>query len=151
MTTRLTAPHPLRRGGLVDALDLSEMDVLGSALTSRGGWCCSERVPWAPGMRGRRQDIADHSRADEPTGEDPRHTFSAHTGTSRVKGVEFPARLSQRVTGIKAATLIVRGDDDLMIPTRAGHPMAGLIPHAAHASPFQCPTEVAADVNEFLA
>ncbi|CAL9376222.1 alpha/beta fold hydrolase [Streptomyces sp. enrichment culture] len=64
----------------------------------------------------------------------------------------------QRLTGIQAPTLIVQGDDDLMIPTKASHLMAGLIPDAririypdaAHASLFQYPHDVAKDVNAFL-
>ncbi|MHC5905341.1 alpha/beta fold hydrolase [Streptomyces sp. S6] len=64
----------------------------------------------------------------------------------------------QRLTGIGCPTLILQGDNDLMIPTRASHLMAGLIPDAririypdaAHASLFQYPAEAAKDVNEFL-
>jgi pimeloyl-ACP methyl ester carboxylesterase len=64
----------------------------------------------------------------------------------------------QRLTGIACPTLILQGDDDLMIPTKASHLMAGLIPDAelriypdaAHASIFQYPTEAAQDVNGFL-
>ena len=65
----------------------------------------------------------------------------------------------QRLTGIKSPTLIIQGDNDLMIPTKLSHLMAGLIPDAqiriypdaAHGFLFQYPTEVAADVNAFLA
>jgi pimeloyl-ACP methyl ester carboxylesterase len=64
----------------------------------------------------------------------------------------------QRLTGIKAPTLIIQGDDDLMIPTRLSHLMAGLIPdarlriypEAAHGSLFQYPQETATDINTFL-
>ncbi len=64
----------------------------------------------------------------------------------------------QRLTRIKTPTLIIHGDNDLMIPTRLSHLMAGLIPDAtlriypdaAHASLFQYPQEAAADVNTFL-
>jgi pimeloyl-ACP methyl ester carboxylesterase len=64
----------------------------------------------------------------------------------------------QRLTKITAPTLIIQGDNDLMIPTRLSHLMAGLIPDAtlriypdaAHASLFQYPQEAAADVNAFL-
>jgi pimeloyl-ACP methyl ester carboxylesterase len=49
--------------------------------------------------------------------------------------------------------------DDLMIPTKLSHLLAGLIPDAririypdaAHGFLFQYPDEVAAEVNEFLA
>jgi pimeloyl-ACP methyl ester carboxylesterase len=59
----------------------------------------------------------------------------------------------------QSPTLIVQGDDDLMIPTKLSHLMAGLIPdaririypNAAHAFLLQYPAEVAEDVNEFLA
>jgi pimeloyl-ACP methyl ester carboxylesterase len=65
----------------------------------------------------------------------------------------------QRLTGIQSPTLIIQGDDDLMIPTKLSHLMAGLIPDAqiriypdsAHGFLFQYPTEVAAEVNAFLA
>jgi pimeloyl-ACP methyl ester carboxylesterase len=65
----------------------------------------------------------------------------------------------QRLTGIKSPTLVIQGDDDLMIPTKLSHLMAGLIPDAririypdaAHGFMFQHPSEVAADVNAFLA
>jgi pimeloyl-ACP methyl ester carboxylesterase len=64
----------------------------------------------------------------------------------------------QRLTGIQSPTLIVQGDNDLMIPTKLSHLMAGLIPDAriricpdaAHGFLFQYPTEVAAEVNAFL-
>jgi pimeloyl-ACP methyl ester carboxylesterase len=65
----------------------------------------------------------------------------------------------QRLTGIDSPTLIIQGDDDLMIPTKLSHLMAGLIPDAririypdaAHGFLFQYPDEVTADVNAFLA
>jgi len=55
----------------------------------------------------------------------------------------------QRLTGIYQPTLIIQGDNDLMIPTPLSHLMAGLIPDArihifddaAHASIFQYPAE----------
>jgi pimeloyl-ACP methyl ester carboxylesterase len=64
----------------------------------------------------------------------------------------------QRLTAIRQPTLIVQGDDDLMIPTKGSHLMAALLPDAqlriypdaAHASIFQYPIEVAADVHRFL-
>jgi pimeloyl-ACP methyl ester carboxylesterase len=65
----------------------------------------------------------------------------------------------QRLTGIRSPTLVIQGDGDLMIPTKLSHLMAGLIPDAqiriypdaAHGFLFQYPTEVAAEVNAFLA
>jgi pimeloyl-ACP methyl ester carboxylesterase len=65
----------------------------------------------------------------------------------------------QRLTGIKTPTLIIQGDNDLMIPTKLSHLMAGLIPDAririypdaAHGFLFQYPAEVAAEVSTFLA
>jgi len=65
----------------------------------------------------------------------------------------------QRLTGIESPTLVIQGDDDLMIPTKLSHLMAGLIPDAririypdaAHGFLFQHHAEVAADVNAFLA
>ena len=65
----------------------------------------------------------------------------------------------QRLTGIQSPTLVIQGDNDLMIPTKLSHLLAGLIPDAqiriypdaAHGFLFQYPAEVAADVNAFLA
>jgi pimeloyl-ACP methyl ester carboxylesterase len=65
----------------------------------------------------------------------------------------------QRLTGINRPTLVIQGDNDLMIPTSLSHLMAGLIPGAqiriypdsAHGFLFQQPEAVAADVNAFLA
>jgi pimeloyl-ACP methyl ester carboxylesterase len=65
----------------------------------------------------------------------------------------------QRLAGITNPTLVIQGDNDLMIPTKVSHLLAGLIPDAqiriypdaAHGFLFQYPTEVAAVVNEFLA
>jgi len=65
----------------------------------------------------------------------------------------------QRLTGIECPTLILQGDNDLMIPTKLSHLMAGLIPDAririypdaAHGFLFQYPMEVASEVNAFLA
>jgi pimeloyl-ACP methyl ester carboxylesterase len=64
----------------------------------------------------------------------------------------------QRLTGIASPTLVIQGDDDLMIPTKLSYLMAGLIPDAririypdaAHGFLFQYPAEVAAEVNAFL-
>ncbi|GAA2229016.1 alpha/beta hydrolase [Herbiconiux moechotypicola] len=65
----------------------------------------------------------------------------------------------ERLRGIVQPTLILQGDDDLMIPTPGSHLMAGLIPDsrlhifpdAAHASIFQYPEEAAGIVRGFLA
>ena len=64
----------------------------------------------------------------------------------------------QRLTGIENPTLVIQGDNDLMIPTRLSHLLVGLIPEsririyadAAHGFLFQYPTEVSAEVNAFL-
>jgi pimeloyl-ACP methyl ester carboxylesterase len=65
----------------------------------------------------------------------------------------------QRLTGIQSPTLVIQGDNDLMIPTKLSYLLAGLIPDAqiriytdaAHGFLFQYPAEVAADVDTFLA
>ena len=62
-------------------------------------------------------------------------------------------------TGIQSPTLVIQGDDDLMIPPKLSHLMAGLIPDAqiriyadaARGFLFQYPVQVAADINAFLA
>jgi pimeloyl-ACP methyl ester carboxylesterase len=64
----------------------------------------------------------------------------------------------ERLRGITQPTLILQGDNDLMIPTPGSHILAGLIPDArlhifpdaAHASIFQYPEQAAALVNAFL-
>ncbi|MFF3208722.1 alpha/beta fold hydrolase [Streptomyces sp. NPDC002962] len=64
----------------------------------------------------------------------------------------------QRLTAIRQPTLILQGDNDLMIPTFGSHTLAGLIPQArlvlfadaAHGSIFQYAAEAAAEINEFL-
>lgn len=72
-------------------------------------------------------------------------------------GVPTLGRL-ERLLGITQPTLVLQGDDDLMIPTPGSHILAGLIPDArihifpdaAHASIFQYPAEAAALVNNFV-
>lgn len=64
-----------------------------------------------------------------------------------------------RLSTITQPTLILQGDDDIMIPTRASHTLAGLIPNAtirlypdaSHGSIFQHADEAAADTLAFLA
>ncbi|MFF9488160.1 alpha/beta fold hydrolase [Streptomyces sp. NPDC014676] len=187
------------------ALDLKRIDLLGFSL---GGFAAQDIAlvrpdlvrrlilagtgpKGAPGMHGWRSDIAEHARAENPSGEDLLYIFFAHTETSQAKGMEFLGRLFQRaedrdvpssiesrdaqydavlewgipdhsalqrLTGIQSPTLIIQGDNDLMIPTKGSHLMAGLIPDAririypdaAHASLFQYPTEVAEEIKEFL-
>lgn len=65
-------------------------------------------------------------------------------------GIPDMSRL-ERLRGIRQPTLVLQGDDDLMIPTPGSYLMAGLIPDArihifpdaAHASIFQYPAEAA--------
>jgi pimeloyl-ACP methyl ester carboxylesterase len=64
----------------------------------------------------------------------------------------------QRLTRIVQPTLILQGDDDIMIPTRASHTMAGLIPgarihifpDASHGSIFQYAEQAAAETVAFV-
>lgn len=64
-----------------------------------------------------------------------------------------------RLTGIVQPTLVLQGDHDVMIPTKASHLLAALIPDAqihiypdaSHGSIFQYPADAAARVVEFLA
>jgi pimeloyl-ACP methyl ester carboxylesterase len=65
----------------------------------------------------------------------------------------------QALTKIRQPTLILQGDNDLMIPTAASHLMAGLIPNArikifpnaSHGSIFQYAPDAAAETLSFLA
>jgi pimeloyl-ACP methyl ester carboxylesterase len=63
------------------------------------------------------------------------------------------------LAGIVQPTLILQGDNDIMIPTKASYALAGLIPDAritvypdaSHGSIFQYQTEAAAETIAFLA
>jgi pimeloyl-ACP methyl ester carboxylesterase len=63
-----------------------------------------------------------------------------------------------RLRDISQPTLILQGDDDIMIPTAASHTMAGLIPNAkvtiypdaSHGSVFQYAAEAASEIAAFL-
>jgi pimeloyl-ACP methyl ester carboxylesterase len=72
---------------------------------------------------------------------------------------EPDGRVAQRLAGIAQPTLILQGENDIMIPTKASYALAGLIPDAritvfpdaSHGSIFQYPTEAAAETVAFLA
>ena len=142
----------------IAALGLARVDLLGFSI---GGFVAQEIAlvrptlvrrlvlaatgpEGAPGMHGWREDIA--------AARDAQYDAIVEWG------IPDHAAL-QRLTGIQSPTLIIQGDDDLMIPTRLSHLLAGLIPDArirtyadaAHGFLFQYPTKVAADVNAFLA
>jgi len=63
-----------------------------------------------------------------------------------------------RLTTIGQPTLILQGDDDIMVPTAASHTLAGLIPgarlviypDASHGSIFQYAEQAAAETLSFL-
>jgi pimeloyl-ACP methyl ester carboxylesterase len=100
--------------------------------------------------------------------------ISARTGdndaptTPAVRDAQYDAILDwgvpdlsklERLIGIRQPTLVLQGDDDLMIRTPGSHTLAGLIPDArlhifpdaANASIFQYPDEAAHLVTEFIA
>lgn len=64
-----------------------------------------------------------------------------------------------RLADLRQPTLVLQGDDDVMIPTKASHVLAGLIPDsrlrifpdASHGSVFQYADEAAAETLRFLA
>ena len=64
----------------------------------------------------------------------------------------------QQHTRLTQPTLILQGDNDIMIPTKASHTLAGLIPNAelviypdaSHGAIFQFVDEVTSKVTEFL-
>jgi pimeloyl-ACP methyl ester carboxylesterase len=190
--------------GFVDALELSEVDLLGFSI---GGFVAQEIAlirpslvrrlvlaatgpKGAPWMHGWRKDIAAAARGESKP-ENLLYIMFAHTDSSQAKGMEFLGRFLarqedrdpptddaardaqydavvdwgipdhaalQRLAGIGSPTLIIQGDDDLMIPTKLSHLMAGLIPDAqiriypdsAHGFMFQHPRQVAEDVDAFL-
>ncbi|HET6865694.1 MAG TPA: alpha/beta hydrolase [Solirubrobacteraceae bacterium] len=109
----------------------------------------------AKGMEFLRRFTERHEGRDAPTNDAAR---DAQYDAVVEWGIPDHAAL-QRLTAIKSPTLIIQGDNDLMIPTKLSHLMAGLIPDAqiriysdaAHGFLFQYPEEVAADVNAFLA
>jgi pimeloyl-ACP methyl ester carboxylesterase len=169
-----------------DALGVRRFDVFGFSLGGFVAQDLALLRPWAvrnlvlagtgpagaPTMHGWREDIERESRHDVPTAESLLFIFFAHTDTSRALGVDFLRRLGtrteawgvpdmsklERLTAIRQPTLVLQGDDDLMIRTPGSHTLAGLIPDArlhvfpdaAHASIFQYPAEAAALVNDFL-
>jgi pimeloyl-ACP methyl ester carboxylesterase len=67
--------------------------------------------------------------------------------------------VAKRLGGIAQPTLILQGDNDIMIPTKASHTLAGLIPNAritifpdaSHGSIFQHATQAAEETVAFLA
>jgi pimeloyl-ACP methyl ester carboxylesterase len=94
----------------VEALDLSEIDLLGFSI---GGFVAQEMAlvrpalvrrlvlaatgpKGAPGMHGWREDIADAARLEEGTAESLLHIFFAPTETSRALGGEFLGRFMAR-------------------------------------------------------
>jgi pimeloyl-ACP methyl ester carboxylesterase len=109
----------------------------------------------AKGMEFLRRFMERHVGRDAPTSDAAR---DAQYDAIVEWGIPDHAAL-QRLTAIKSPTLIIQGDNDLMIPTKLSHLMAGLIPDAkiriypdaAHGFLFQYPAEVPADVNAFLA
>ena len=109
----------------------------------------------AKGMEFLRRFMERHEGRDAPTSDAAR---DAQYDAVVEWGIPDHAAL-QRLTGIKSPTLIIQGDNDLMIPTKLSHLLVGLIPDAqiriypdaAHGFLFQYPAEVAADVNAFLA
>lgn len=72
---------------------------------------------------------------------------------------EPDGQVVQRLASIAQPSLILQGDNDIMIPTKASHTLAGLIPNAritvfpdaSHGSIFQYATEAAAETVAFLA
>ena len=98
--------------------------------------------------------LARQDRRDAPTSDAAR---DAQYDAMVEWGIPDHAAL-QRLTGIRSPTLVIQGDQDLMIPTKLSHLLAGLIPDArirvypdaAHGFLFQYPAEVARDVNAFL-
>ena len=65
----------------------------------------------------------------------------------------------QQLTKLTQPTLVVQGDNDIMVPTKASYTLAGLIPNAelviypdaSHGAIFQFADEAASKVTEFLA
>ncbi len=109
----------------------------------------------AKGMEFLRRFMERHEGRDAPTSDAAR---DAQYDAVVEWGIPDHAAL-QRLTAIKSPTLVIQGDNDLMIPSKLSHLMAGLIPvaqiriypDAAHGFLFQYPAEVAADVDAFLA
>jgi pimeloyl-ACP methyl ester carboxylesterase len=72
---------------------------------------------------------------------------------------EPDGQVEERLTRIAQPTLILQGNDDIMIPTQASHTLAEFIPNAritvfpdaSHGSIFQFATEAAAETVAFLA
>jgi pimeloyl-ACP methyl ester carboxylesterase len=108
----------------VNALDLSEIDLLGFSI---GGFVAQEialirpalvrRLVLAatgpkggPGMHGWRDDIAENARTPETSGEALLYIFFAHTDTSQAKGMEFLGRFMARTDDRDAPTSLALRD-----------------------------------------
>lgn len=72
---------------------------------------------------------------------------------------EPDGKVAERLAAITQPTLILQGDNDIMIPTKASYTLAGLIPNAeitvfpdaSHGSIFQYAREAATETVDFLA
>lgn len=84
-------------------------------------------------------------------------TRDAHLAAISTWGIPDPTKLA-RLAAIKQPTLVVNGDNDIMVPTVNTHLLARHIPNstlsiypdAGHAFLFQYPEQFAAEVNAFL-
>ena len=119
----------------VDALELSEIDLLGFSI---GGFVAQEIAlirpalvrrlvlaatgpKGAPGMHGWREDIADAARLEQATAESLLHIFFAPTETSRAKGREFLGRFTARAR-IATRREARRARRPIRRDRRVGHP-----------------------------
>jgi pimeloyl-ACP methyl ester carboxylesterase len=110
-------------------------------------------------MHGWRADIAAAARGESGGRDAPTSDSARDAQYDAVCGWGVPDHGAlQRLAAITSPTLVIQGDDDLMIPAKLSYLLAGLIPDsqiriypdAAHGFLFQYPVEVAANVNSFL-
>jgi pimeloyl-ACP methyl ester carboxylesterase len=137
----------------VNALDLSEIDLLGFSI---GGFVAQEialirpallrRLVLAatgpkggPGMHGWREDIAENARTPETSGETLLYIFFAHTDTSQAKGMEFLGRFMTRAEDRDAPTSLALRDAQYDAVVEWGIPDHGAL---QRLTAIRCPTLV---------
>jgi pimeloyl-ACP methyl ester carboxylesterase len=133
------------------ALDLSEVDLLGFSI---GGFVAQEialirpalvrRLVLAatgpkggPGMHGWREDIAEHARTPETSGENLLYIFFAHTETSQANGMEFLSRFMARTEDRDTPTNLALRDAQYDAIVEWGIPDHGAL---QRLTAIRCPT-----------
>ncbi len=140
----------------IDALGLSEIDLLGYSIGRHGGPRARPSAPPARAAPDSGRDPA--ARADERDKPNGRQVRIAQYDAIVEWGIPEPSKLA-RLAGIRQPTLVANGDNDTMIPTINSHILGQHLPNvrvriysdAGQGFLFQWPTEFAHLVTRFLA